>query len=92
MTRDVHYDDNGVKTARYIADYERYYSDNYLYVGSEEGKVCISIPRYWATNYLSYNFSHKWVACITNSSIRPLLYLGNLNILYDTNNHVYGIK
>lgn len=91
MTRDTHYNDEEVKVARYIADYERYYDDTYLYVGSEDGNVYISIPRYWATNYLSYNFSHEWVACITNSAIRPLLYLSSNYILYD-NGNIYGIK
>ena len=92
MTRDVHYNDDGVKIARYIADYERYYNDTYLYVGSEHGGVKIAIPRYWETNFLSYNFYSGLVACITNSSIRPLLYLtGNLNTLYDTDIDIYGI-
>lgn len=91
MTRDTHYNDDGVKVARYIADYERYYDDKYLYVGSEHESVKISIPRYWETNYLSHNFYSGLVACITNSAIRPLLYLSSNYILYDTNTHIYGI-
>lgn len=92
MTRDAHYNDDGVKIVRYIADYERYYNDTYLYVGSEFGGVKIAIPRYWETNFLSHNFYSRTVACITNSSIRPLLYLSGNNILYDDANNIYGIK
>lgn len=92
MTRDAHYNDNGVKIARYIADYERYYNDTYLYVGSERGSVAIRIPRYWASDYLSQNHYSSLVACVTNSSIRPLLYLSsNLNTLYDADASIYGI-
>ena len=92
MTRDAHYNDSGVKIARYIADYERYYNDTYLYVGSERGSVAIGIPRYWATDYLSQSHYSSLVACVTNSAIRPLLYLSsNLNALYDANASIYGI-
>lgn len=92
MTRDAHYNDSGVKIARYIADYERYYNDTYLYVGSERGSVAIRIPRYWATDYLSQNHYSSLVACVTNSAIRPLLYLSsNLNALYDADASIYGI-
>ena len=92
MTRDAHYNDSGVKIARYIADYERYYNDTYLYVGSERGSVAIRIPRYWATDYLSQSHYSSLVACVTNSAIRPLLYLSsNLNALYDANASIYGI-
>lgn len=93
MTRDAHYNDNGVKIVRYIADYERYYNDTYLYVGSEYGSIEIAIPRYWPSDYLSQNHYSSLVACITNSSIRPLLYLSNnLNALYDADASIYGIK
>ena len=91
MTRDMHYDD-GVKVARYIADYERYYDDTYLYVGSEAESILVKIPRYWKTDYLSNKFDGGLVACITNSAIRPLLYLSDNHVLYDANNLIYGIK
>lgn len=87
MTRDL----NG-ESVRYIADYERYYSESYLYVGSERGRVYITIPRYFSKNYLDQSFYHSYVACLTNSAIRPLLYLQDNEVkIYYNKNNIYSI-
>ena len=87
MTRDL----SGEKV-RYIADYERWYNDAYLYVGSERGSVYIAIPRYFNKDYVQQNFYHDYVACVTSSAIRPLLYLqDNGRQSFQNENNMYGI-
>lgn len=89
MTRDTK-DDN----VRYIADYELQYSESTLYVGSEYSNVYISIPKYFPKTFVEQSFYHSYVATITSSAIRPLIYLAD-NVGYgilDKNNYLYGCK
>lgn len=89
MTRDIK-DDN----VRYIADYEIWYNDSTLFVGSEYSNVYISIPKYFSKTFLEKKFYHSCVAVITSSAIRPLLYLED-TVRYgflDKNNYIYGCK
>ena len=89
MTRDTK--DN---TVRYIADYERYYSDELLYVGSERENIYVRVPKYFDKDYVNMDFIDSYVvACTTSSSIRPLLYLidSSFRKLFQNQDSVYGI-
>lgn len=87
MTRDIKDD-----KVRYIADYEIYYNDSTLFVGSESGSVYISVPNYFPKTYTEQQFHHRYVGTVTRSAIRPILYLRDNNdtVFLDKNNYIYG--
>lgn len=90
MTRDINKDNN----VRYIADYEIWYNDSTLYVGSEFGTVYIAIPSYLDKTFTHQTYHHSVVGTVVSSAIRPLLYLSDryANGYLDKNNYIYGCK